>query len=57
MPERVLAPKAAVLGLDVRTLLDGTLAVANGHLFQTPVMQSEERAFSLEMLILYNFHD
>ena len=57
MPEGILAPEAAVLCLDVATLLDGALAVADGHLFQSHVVLLEERTLALEMLILNDFHN
>jgi hypothetical protein len=56
MPERVLTPEAAVLGLYVGTLLDGTLAIANRHFLQSHIMSLKERAFTLEMLFLDSFH-
>jgi hypothetical protein len=56
MPERILPPKMAVLGLDIRTLFDATLAIANGDLLQSQVVHFEKRPFTLEMLISYNLH-
>jgi hypothetical protein len=56
MPERVLSPQMTSLGLNVRTLFDSTLAIANRHLFQSQLMLFEQRAFSFEMLIAYYLH-
>ena len=56
MPEGVLAPEAAVFGLDVAALLDGAFAVADGHLLQSQVVGLEERALALEMLFFDCLH-
>jgi hypothetical protein len=56
VPEWVLAPEMAVVGLDVRTFLDGTLAIAYCHLFQPQVMTFEEGALPFEVLVLNCLH-
>ena len=56
MPEGVLTPETAVLGLNVRALLDGTLAFADGHLLQPRVMGLKERTLAFKMLLSDYFH-
>ena len=56
MPQRVLPPEVTVHDVNVGTFLDGTLALANGHMLQPQVVALEERTLSLKMLVPDNLH-
>ena len=56
MPEGIFSPETTVLGFNIRTFLDGALAIADRHFLQSHIMSLKERALTLEMLFLDSFH-
>jgi hypothetical protein len=57
MPERILAPETATYGLNVRALLNSTLAIAYRHLLQPEMMLLKKGALPFKMLFANNIHD
>ena len=56
MPEGVVALETAVRSHDVAALLDGRLALADGHVVDVKVVRGEERTLSAELCVSYKFH-
>ena len=56
VPEGIFPPEAAVLSLNVRTLLDGALTIAYGYLLQSQVVGLEERTFALKVPVFDGLH-
>ena len=52
VPPRVLAVEAAVLCLNVTALLDAALAVGDGDVLQTGVVDGEQRPLTTELFVL-----